>query len=277
MNYCPYTDKELDDSEVNPEHIIPLSLGGMNKLELPVCKIFNSKVGSDIDGKIGQELIIQSRRTRLKVKGHSKKTPSMYYKNASDVDTGLPLQVQITKDDGIRLNAPYIPEDSDHPTGKRIKFTASSDPEIWLKYVAKVALSAGYFSYGELFRNSVKTSELRSIMTMSHNELREQKPKIQAHAHHIYLEDFDEIKTYKEICTLFDDYSCIGIIPSNNHLTFFTSILGQYVGMVRVGADTTEFPNEGKYSWGHFICPVNGKLGRTSYYRVMQLLNENKN
>lgn len=271
MIYCPYTDKDLEDSESNSEHIIPLSLGGMDSLEIPVCKVFNSKVGSDIDGKIGQELIIQSRRARLKVKGHSGKVPAMYYKNASDIDTGLPLQVRITKDEGMKLRAPYVPEGASHPKGKKIKITTSSDPDIWLKYVAKVALSAGYFSYGEYFRNNVNADELRSIMTMSHSELLEHKPEIKAHAHHIYLDDFEEIKTYKKICTTFSNYSCIGIVPSNKHLTFFTSILGQYIGMIRVEANTKEFPNEGSYSWGHFICPVNNQLGRTSYYRVIQL------
>ena len=31
MVYCPYTDREIPESESSPEHIIPLSLGGGSK------------------------------------------------------------------------------------------------------------------------------------------------------------------------------------------------------------------------------------------------------
>jgi hypothetical protein len=33
-----------------------------------------------------------------------------------------------------------------------------------MKFVAKVALSAGYFVYGDLFRRNVKHSDFRAIM-----------------------------------------------------------------------------------------------------------------
>jgi len=277
MNYCPYTDQDLEYSKVNSEHIIPLSLGGVNGLEIPVCKKFNSYAGSNIDAKIGQELVVQSKITQLKVKGHSGKIPAMYYKNAHDAKSGLPLQVRITKDEGIELRAPYVPDGVAHPKGEEIKFSTTSDLDIWLKYVAKIALSAGYFTYGELFRNNVNTTELRTIMTKSHDELIVHEPKIMAHAHYLYLEEFEEVKIYKQICKMIGDYSCIGIVHSNNHITIFTGILGVYIGMIRVEANTKEFPNEGKYSWGHFMSAVNGKLCRTSYYSVIQVLNEQKN
>jgi hypothetical protein len=122
--YCPYTNREISGSEVNSEHIIPISLGGVNGFEIPVCKKFNSKVGSEIDAKIGKELIIQSRRVNLKVKGHSGKIPKMYYKNALDEETGLPLQVEISKDTGIRARVPHIPVGAKYPTGRKIQFRA---------------------------------------------------------------------------------------------------------------------------------------------------------
>ena len=273
MIYCPYTDKELDESKVNSEHIIPLSLGGINGLEIPVCKDFNSKIGSEVDAKIGQELVIQSRRAKLEVKGHSGKIPFMYYKNGKDADTGLPLQVKITKEKGVELRAPYVPEESPHPTGRKIQFSAVSDMEIWLKYTAKVALSSGYFIYGDEFRHNVNTKELRAIMTMSHEEIRRDMPEIQAQAHCIYTEDdTKEVKLYKKVCEAVGDHSCIGIVPSDNYLTFFTGILGGYVGMIKVDANTTGFPNEGEYYWGHFISPQNGQLNRASYRRLLQKL-----
>lgn len=273
MVYCPYTDKELDENAVNSEHIIPLSLGGVNGLEIPVCKEFNARIGSEVDAKIGQELIIQSRRTKLKVKGHSRKMPSMYYKNAEDVDTELPLQMKITKDDGIKFRAPYVPDGSDHPTGRNIRFSTNIDMEIWLRYTAKVALSSGYFCYGDEFRSNVNTKELRAIMTMSHDEIRTQMPDIKAHAHYMLMgEESNEIRVYKHICEAIGEHSCIGIVPSDNHLTFFAGILGGYIGMIRVEANTKNFPNAGVYYWGHFMAPQNGQLNRVSYRKLLQKL-----
>ena len=57
MIYCPYTDKYLSTNEVNREHIIPLSLGGVNGFEIPVSIDFNSKAGSNIDGALANDLI----------------------------------------------------------------------------------------------------------------------------------------------------------------------------------------------------------------------------
>lgn len=273
MIYCPYTNRDLDESQANSEHIIPLSLGGVNGFEIPVCKEFNSRAGSEIDAKIGKELVVQSRRVNLKVKGHSSKTPEMYYKNALDVDTGIPMQVKISKDKGISARVPHIPKGAKHPTGRKIQLTSMADLDVWLQYTAKVSLSAGYFAYGDLFRNHVDTENLRKIMTKSHEELLETHSDMNVQAHYLYMEDeTKEHKLFKHICTVVGGHSCVGIVPSNNYLTFFTGILGGYVGMIRVEADTREFPNEGDCWWGHFMCPQNGRLGRVSFHRLMEKL-----
>ena len=36
MPYCPYTDKGYPDAETRFEHIVPLSLGGVNGFEMAV-------------------------------------------------------------------------------------------------------------------------------------------------------------------------------------------------------------------------------------------------
>jgi len=75
MIYCPYTNKDISESETTSEHIIPLSLGGINGFEIPVCKIFNSNVGSKIDGALANDFLILMKRNELDVRGHSKKSP----------------------------------------------------------------------------------------------------------------------------------------------------------------------------------------------------------
>lgn len=270
-HYCPYTDETLSSTEMNSEHIIPLSLGGANGFEIPVCKKFNAKAGSAIDAVIGKQLIIQSRRTKLKVKGQSGKVAEMYYKKAFDGDTGLPLQVKITKDKGINVRAPYIPDNFEMVTTRTIKLPVKIDREIWLKYVAKVALSSGYFAYGKLFKEKVNTKNLRLIMNKSNDELIEKYCDMKVNAHDLFMEEASiNEKLCKHVCKAIGENSCVGIIPDKESITIFAGILGQYVGSIRVEADTMGFPNEGDFYWGHFMCVQGGKLKRGSHRKLLE-------
>jgi len=86
--YCPYTDREISESDANREHIIPLSLGGLDGFEIPVCRDFNSKVGSKIDGALANDFLILMKRNELDVRGHSNKKPKAVAKKSTDTSTG---------------------------------------------------------------------------------------------------------------------------------------------------------------------------------------------
>ena len=75
MIYCPYVDQDIPAAQANREHIIPLSLGGTNSLEVPVDSAFNSKMGSVLDGAIAKEFLFALRRTEYDARGHSGKKP----------------------------------------------------------------------------------------------------------------------------------------------------------------------------------------------------------
>lgn len=269
--YCPYTNQELNVSDTSSEHIIPLSLGGVNGLEIPVCIRRNSELGADIDAKIGNELIIKSARTKLGIKSQSGKEASMYFSNAKDGKTGLPLQANFTKD-GIELNAPYIPNGAIPPRGETINLSTTSNLDIWLKYVAKTFLSAGYYAYGDEFRYNVDTNALRVIVDLSFDDwtTSHQQELKDVRAHHIYAEDTDDfMKLFRHICKAVDNASCIGLVPSSKGLCCFVGILGNYIGNVTVNANTEGFPREAEFEQGHFICVQDGKLVRVSFQRVL--------
>ena len=258
---------------MSSEHIVPLSLGGVNGFELPVSKEFNTSVGSQIDGLIGKQLPILARRTNFKVKGHSGKTPEMYFKNARLGNTDIPLQVKVSKDQGILARAPYLPDNTKDVTGEYIKLSTRIDLEVWLKYVAKVALSAGYFAYGEQFRDKVNTDNLRHIMNKSNQELIRDHSNMKVDAHGFCMEvNSPKTEIYKGICKSLTKGSCVGIVPSDSSMSIFTGILGCYIGTISVEADTRCFKNEGPYYWGHFMWPLNGKLVRTSYKRLLETI-----
>jgi len=101
--YCPYTDSELIEADCNREHILPLSLGGIDGFEIPVSTIFNSESGSNIDGVIADDFLIKSRRNEFDVRGHSNKKPLIEYKRARCVDSNKPLHVAFDKSEGIKV------------------------------------------------------------------------------------------------------------------------------------------------------------------------------
>lgn len=271
-HYCPYTDQDLNVSDTNSEHIIPLSLGGVNGLEIPVCQRKNSELGSRIDAKMANELIIKSARTKLGIKSQSGKEASMYFSNAKDGETGLPLQANFTKD-GIKLTAPYVPDGVAPPRGGSISVSVTSEFDIWLKYVAKTFLSAGYYAYGDEFRYNVDTNALRVIVDLSFDDwTTSQKEAIKdVRSHYIYEEDtHDFMKLYRHICKAVNNSSCIGLVPSSRGLCCFVGVLGNYIGSLTVNANTENFPRDGAFEQGHFICVQNGTLVRVSFQRVLE-------
>ncbi|MBN8196878.1 HNH endonuclease [Thalassospira povalilytica] len=273
MVYCSYTDQDLPNDKVNSEHIIPLSLGGVNGFEIPVCKKENSKLGSAIDGRIGQEFIIHSARTKHSIEGHSGKAARMYFNNAIDSESGQKVQLTISKNSGISAQLPYHNPDLAPPTGNSFSIPIKVDLDIWLKYTAKVFLAAGYYVYGQNFREGIDTNALRVVMRHSREEIIEKytaeiKPIF--NAHYIYQEHTSQFThIFKAICRLFPDNSCVGFFLEWDAIHCFTSILGNYIGSISIEANTANFPKEGQFQQGHFLCVQDGKLKRVSYRHIL--------
>jgi hypothetical protein len=141
--YCPYTDRDIPFKESTPEHIIPLALGGMNGFTIPVSKDFNSWVGSTIDGALANDFLVKSKRYKYGVKGHRKIHPENVFQNASNADTGEPLHATPGQARGLRL---WDPKQRCDVTGQKVKIEFKVDLDVAIRFVAKVALSAGYLA-----------------------------------------------------------------------------------------------------------------------------------
>ena len=59
--------------------------------------------------------------------------------------------------------------------------------------------------------------------------------------------------------------SVIVLTPGPNCLGIALGILGQYLAMVTVPANTESFPNAGDYAWGHVLAVVDNELRRCSW------------
>ena len=268
MPYCPYTNSDLPDDSCTSEHIIPLALGGVNRFQLPVCKTSNKTLGSEIDGAIANDFLILTRRNKFDVKGHSRKSPVFVAKRSRDADTGAPLQVHLDQRDGLKIWDPVRRADVSYQMPARLEINLELKMDIELRFVAKVALAAGYFAYGKYFREHVRHDELRTIMNNTPMELGEDICNLQTLADDRFSSTTSlRIKDFQDICKRLSPHSVVGIVPSNGRVATFVGILGEYIGMLNAPADTATCPNCDDYRWGHImLLGPNSQLIRSSFH-----------
>lgn len=276
MIYCPYTDEELDESETSREHIIPLSLGGVNDFTVGVCKTFNSEVGSKIDGALANDFFVLSKRSWLGVRGHSGRKPKLVLKKTWDLDTGEPLQILFDKQSGMKV---WLPMTKTYSTdGRRFRSSLSINRNSSIRFTAKVALSAGYFLYGDLFRSNVSHDEIRFIMNHDamgvSNEIRERATKAKTRVVDRFYEDKDpDVEVYRLLCSAYDQASVVGFIPcQGDKMLFFVGILGTFVGLLNMPADTAKFPIADQHDLGHVVVLKRSGLIRMSFRDAVKML-----
>ncbi len=70
-----------------------------------------------------------------------------------------------------------------------------------------------------------------------------------------------QLQIFRVMCRAVEPYSLIGLVPGPGRFTVFVGILGDYMGMISVPADTSSFPDKDIFHWGHVI--VLDRLGPT--------------
>lgn len=271
MPYCPYTHAVLAPDQCSPEHIIPLALGGMNAFVIPVEKTFNSAVGSKIDGAMANDFFILNRRNKHATKGHSGKHPIFVAKNARGMNTNRPLQMHLDQHGGLKVWDPIAKALVKNQLPESIRFSVEVDIHLGIRFCAKVALSAGQFVYGNIFRRNVRHDELRLLMNNSLKDLGEELKNFQTLVDtDLQSEHQPEVQIFRHICELASPYSVVGLVPSRHRLAVFVGVLGRYVGMLNAPATTDEFPHEGEHDLGHviYLKPDQG-LTRMSFRQVL--------
>lgn len=268
MTYCIYTDKET--LQPSPEHIIPLSLGGHDEFTIQVDRNFNNEVGSKVDGKLANDFAILFDRNKTDVRGHSGKPPVPTAKRATLAD-GTPVQALLGKD-GLKifdLNSKKILSHSES-NGQVINCSGIAlDIDIDLMFVAKVALAAGYFAYGENFSNYVETDEFRKIMNLNKNNFpSESAAVVYSRFHHPEQgdENFHILKFASEI----GGCSSVIMVPSEKTFGVAVAVLGKFVGFVSVPSNSSKLPNEEIFKFGHCIYLQSEKVKRFSFDHIRE-------
>ena len=276
--YCPYTNADIPESAASPEHIIPLSLGGLTGFEIAVCSYYNRTVGSKLDGKLANEFLWALLRTKYDARGHSGKEPWATAKVSSYGENHQRAQVRFHHSKGVRV---WDVRDRKSVSGKgSVAINFSLNLDLPTRFVVKVALAAGHYVYGDLFRNHVEHQQLREVMNIDPAQIDHGKSAAELGIDHLTLrvdncllevpsDPDDQILLVRMFCTSVKG-SAVILMPGHDCFGVAVSLLGQYLGMVNVPAYTQSFPNEGGYSWGHVITIVNRNLRRTSWANALQ-------
>lgn len=132
-----------------------------------------------------------------------------------------------------------------------LKFAVNIDTA--MKFLAKIALSAGYFVYVELFRNNIKHSDFRAIMNF-----RPSRPGghegVEARIDDRFNESpSEEVQIFRGLCKASEPYSIVGFAHSNDRFGIFVGVLGDYLGTIHVPAVMEGFPTDGEHQMGHLI------------------------
>lgn len=273
MTYCVYTDKET--LEPSPEHILPLSLGGHDDFVIDVDRKFNNDIGSRVDGKLANDFIVLFERDRAGAVGHSKKHPIPTVKSAKLTD-GTPVQVKFGKD-GLSLfdlRARKNIERSDSRAHKVQCNNIKIDIDIDLMFVAKVALAAGYYAYGDDFVKNVQTDEFRKIMNFDKQNLpRNSFARVYSRFHE--PEEGDDMFHILKMMTEIGNCSSVILAPSSQTFGVAVSILGKFLGFISVPCESSNLVNGGDYKYGHCIYIQNEQVKRFSLdYIRLKLLNQ---
>ncbi len=271
--YCPYTDCDIPESRSSSEHIIALSLGGISGFEIPVDAEFNSELGSKLDGALANEFLFALSRTQYDARGHSGKEPMALIKHVSYGEARRPAQIQFHMKHGTKVRDA---RDGEFKGGvESFQIHTSLNIDLPIRFTAKVALAAAYFVYEDLFRENVDHRQLRDVMNLDPKDLDQSKSVAELGLEHLTLrydsylleepDDLDsEILWIRTFCASVRG-SVVILMPGQGCLGVAVGVLGRYVGMVNVPADTTVFPSGIEYHWGHLIAVIDGKLKRCSW------------
>jgi hypothetical protein len=276
--YCPYTDRELPYSETTPEHIIPLSLGGIREFTIQVESKFNSTIGHLIDGKVANDASMNILRAKKDTRGHSNRIVKAHWKQTQDKN-GRPLQVTFDK------GGPYV---RDPKTGQALKDEGTSvlqleskimiDPYVKIPFSAKVALGTGHYLYGDIFRKHAAHDGLRMIL----------QPKAQINKDAMkdyqvtYLDRVFDLKAdrknpeHQVLELMLQTFNCSAVITAyaTDRLIFSIGLLGRWFSTITLPAQRKEFPDTEAFDLGHVLTLKPEGMVRLSLREAVKQLKE---
>lgn len=264
--YCIYKDAESLDLSI--EHVIPLSLGGHDSLSIKADRKINNGIAAKIDSEIANDFSVLFSRRNANAIGHSGKLPVPVAKGS--MLRGKKVQVRFSKGGlevfDVRTRTFLSPEEF---AGEKLNVGGLSfSLDAPFRFVAKTALSAGYFAYGQDFADQVQHSEARAFLTT--NSLMTINPDVRAFDRFTPAADDDHL-IMKLLITQRQE-SKILLIPGYDCFGIAVGILGDFMGFMNIPAAGHNLRNSGDYDLGHVITITKGKVVRQSYRSAVEQL-----
>jgi hypothetical protein len=265
--YCIYTDTETDKG--NPDHIVPLSLGGCDEFTIWCDRDFNSRLGTKIDGAIANDPFVKFARRNANARGHSGADPTPVWKHC-ELD-GKPVQVRF----GLEKIEVWDPREQrvlekHEVDGQDIRSRLKIDLFAATRFLSKVALASAYFVYGDLARTAINCDELRKLVFLdpvtARNDPKILKSKTRiSDLWHTDLTNNPDAQMYRFLST-FTHSSTVICVPQDNSIGFHLGVLGEYIGSIFCDANTKNIPlNAEEHDLGHVLVLGRGKLLRSSF------------
>lgn len=265
--YCVYSGKNLDDTDMNVEHIIPLSLGGCDSFTIRVGKKINSDFGSRIDGKFCNDFLIGLQQLPFDNKGHSGKNKSVNLKGTAN---NRPITWSLSKD-GSKV---YDHIDKKYLSGSVVaQIKASLNLDIRWKFVCKVALATGYYLFGENFVKYADCVTLRKAI-LSEN-VREENLDLRVYTNILPVEGKDK-GLYDLLAMLFKYLggSIVHFGYAPGRIIASVAINGSYIGMVNFKSDVDMLPiKNDMHRCGCLLICKDNKLTQKSFWQSIYDMN----
>lgn len=276
--WCPYTDRVLSFEHCTPEHIIPLALGGCDQLTIPVDRQANSLLGHEIDGALTKDLGIQIRRREFSALGHSGKIPQAIARVASYGDDRRPAQIQFNGKNPLKIwDAKQKRTLSEQEAvGQRLSFTLHLNMIARVRFVAKVALSAGYHVYGDCFRHHADHDAARRLMNVrKFTDLETALDQCMARGNWDTIPrqewwDVDD-SVEQALCRRTNGSSVIFVPDADARLLVTVGILGAWIGSMTIPVEVDNFPLDGDHDLGHVTAVIDGQVRRYPYRQYVAL------
>lgn len=270
--YCIYTDKDVPNDNGNLDHVVPLSLGGLDEFVVWSDRDVNSKLGSEVDGKLSQDQLVRMALRDAGVKGHSGKEAAPVWKKS--YVNGRPSKLTWGKDKVIAWDAIDRRElAEDELIGKEISTKWQIDLHVPTRFIAKVALGAGHFIYGDAIRSALNCESLRQLALLdrqsarnssclSHSGImicdrfhRDSQPGQPGHMYRVAVESIRR--------------SVVLSIPHDDAVSFHVGLVGMYIGSLIVPAVTDSLPKCEEHDLGHVLLLAPGPFERRSFRDFM--------
>jgi hypothetical protein len=219
---------------------------------------------------LANDFLVLFRRRHLDARGHSRKKPIIKSKKSTFGEDKRPVQIEFTGKEGLKIYDPVKRRrlTDEEVSGQKITSQFAISRYGRLKFTAKVALSAGYYIFGEWFRENVAHNEIRSLMEFNEKSEKENFKDFGLKGYDEFnspsKQDAEQFALDKFFCETIEG-SCTYFIPGPVNLGIVVGILGKHVATLNVPANTDNFPFNKLNDLGHAVLIEKGQTKRMSY------------